>query len=850
MAKLYPPYLEGTIPAFYGNSITVPFAMNRAVSKNDINGFQILIKTIQTGKQIESVSSFTYNIEEGIVKFTLSEKYEVGQSYKMQIAYRDITDNSVGYYSTVAIVKYTERPEIFIANLLEQNDNVQQYEYTGCYETYDISEKLYSSKFKIYDNNKNLIRETDDIIHNSLNDEGPELIDFGSYKKWRYVATERYSWMEDLEPGNSYFIQFTGTTVGLMSVESPMYPIVQDEPIPLNNNISVIPFLNYDNGYININLQSDKSLRGQYVLLRSDNKNNFRSWQEMFKFTLGDVKSKQVWKDFTTEHGVSYQYAVAMIDTNNYYSTRSVSGIVQSDFEDMFLFDGERQLKIRFNPKVSSFKNTIVESKTDTIGGKYPYFFRNGHISYKEFPVSGLLTHLTDNDGYFEFALAEKKYEDKFTISGQGLYSTNLSSENISMEKTYKLEALKWLTNGKPKLFRSPTEGNYIVRLMNVSLSPLDNLGRMLHSFNSTAYEIMEYNHKNLVNTGIIKDSLLIGLDIDKFLLKQTIENIDINDFKNSKFMLNNNIHIINKITFNITQGQFYLYINDQSLHFSIPEQLNSINIPINNYILVQTSGSTPIQGTCDIEYETALIPAINEGITRVNTINVPAIQFYGLSDMYNSSFEPANLLDRFLITPITLTRFQNKEEKEYISKLFQIKAKRRNVIAVREYIPGNWSTFLQKTSSSIVNEQKNTLYEVYSNDGNTVLGYRENGKNILFDNLSEEEKNLTTRFYLICDKILNQGSDWYEVKLSQDLILNSNDIDFNQYEKIRGNIFLDIEFCCRLGSKEYSSSNIVIDETVYLKALDDFQNNNYYNQSSLENCLNKIQNYWKEGRM
>ena len=37
--------------------------------------------------------------------------------------------------------------------------------------------------------------------------------------------------------------------------------------------------------------------------------------------------------------------------------------------------------------------------------------------------------------------------------------------------------------NGELKVFKSPGEGNYIVRLMNVSLSPQDNLGRMLHTF-------------------------------------------------------------------------------------------------------------------------------------------------------------------------------------------------------------------------------------------------------------------------------------------------------------------------------------------------------------------------------
>nr|DAI51090.1 MAG TPA: hypothetical protein [Caudoviricetes sp.] len=29
----------------------------------------------------------------------------------------------------------------------------------------------------------------------------------------------------------------------------------------------------------------------------------------------------------------------------------------------MFLYDGEKQLKVKYNPKVSSFKDTILESK-------------------------------------------------------------------------------------------------------------------------------------------------------------------------------------------------------------------------------------------------------------------------------------------------------------------------------------------------------------------------------------------------------------------------------------------------------------------------------------------------------
>jgi hypothetical protein len=75
---------------------------------------------------------------------------------------------------------------------------------------------------------------------------------------------------------------------------------------------------------------------------------------------------------------------------------------------------------------------------------------------------------------------------------------TNLNCENIAAERLFQLKVLEWLTNGKNKLFRSPTEGNYIVRLMNVSMSPNDVLGRMLHTFTCTAYEVAEFSYENL----------------------------------------------------------------------------------------------------------------------------------------------------------------------------------------------------------------------------------------------------------------------------------------------------------------------------------------------------------------
>jgi hypothetical protein len=43
----------------------------------------------------------------------------------------------------------------------------------------------------------------------------------------------------------------------------------------------------------------------------------------------------------------------------------------------------------------------MLESKTDTIGGKYPFIFRNPRVSYKEFPISGLISYHSDEEELF-----------------------------------------------------------------------------------------------------------------------------------------------------------------------------------------------------------------------------------------------------------------------------------------------------------------------------------------------------------------------------------------------------------------------------------------------------------------
>jgi hypothetical protein len=46
MAKLYPPHIEGKLPAFTGTTLEVPLTMNKTVSHLEVGGMQLIIKTV------------------------------------------------------------------------------------------------------------------------------------------------------------------------------------------------------------------------------------------------------------------------------------------------------------------------------------------------------------------------------------------------------------------------------------------------------------------------------------------------------------------------------------------------------------------------------------------------------------------------------------------------------------------------------------------------------------------------------------------------------------------------------------------------------------------------------------
>lgn len=549
--KLYPPYIEGNLPAFSFENIAVQkpvegkenefetiyedhaiiyiqYTMNKGVSQSQIDGYSLQVKKITTNQIIGTFDNGEKLEDNNIIKFDLGKDLVLGQYYKFQLAFKG-ENNITGFYSTPGIARYINRPAIEIINFDSEAMRVQ-----SIYDPLASGEYLYSYKFKLYKGEpevqKELIEDSDEIIFNSANVDGDNRATLTYNFKYQPVYGQKYYVEFEIKTGNSYETWTRSE-------------IVQALPSIMPTSIFKLEAKNnYDNGYIEIAVRplegSSELATGGFRLGRSSSKDNFKSYEEILSFELiNEIPNKFLYRDYFIEHGVEYRYAYQQYNiayknkTEGAIISRHIwSNQVEAKFEDLFLSDGETQFKVKYNPKVSSIKTTLQEAKVDTLGGQYPFIFRNGNVRYHEFPISGLISYLEDEEEIF----MERPFGFSPTI--------NLTEDNINVERQFKFKVMDWLNNGEVKYFKSPAEGSYLVRLMNVSLTPNDQLGRMLHTFNATAYEVGDINKTNLEKYKFILPNRFIPSENIATIKEVNLEahqNITLNNILNLEFFIN-----------------------------------------------------------------------------------------------------------------------------------------------------------------------------------------------------------------------------------------------------------------------------------------------------------------------
>jgi hypothetical protein len=363
--------------------------MNKAVSWADLgeNKMQmsLILKTVSTGKTVidglvGQAVTYLNEYNSSAALFTIKESdynfYPIaGQYYKAQIAFIS-EDDTIGYYSDVTVVKFTEEPDVKIEGLKGDKLNNGQYIYTGSYENIDLSEKVYSYEFNIYNTATGLLHDSSGtLIHNSSTD------------TVRGKSTDVWTSYKTLKDDTQYNIEYVVKTLNGLTWSSGGYPIMAASTLDLiARNTEFVATLYSDDAYVHIHLlpkdndAAIKTITGNFVLMRSSSEDGFTSWNEIYRFSLANnYPLMTLWKDFTVQQGYSYKYAVQAYTNSGLYSNRFeckyytneqdevADAVLRNlhnaetnvstkegwhyltdenglpvDFEDAFLYDGER----------------------------------------------------------------------------------------------------------------------------------------------------------------------------------------------------------------------------------------------------------------------------------------------------------------------------------------------------------------------------------------------------------------------------------------------------------------------------------------------------------------------------
>ena len=575
---LYPPILANTQPVIdiATKSLEIKYNLAPITSIDDFTYIEVFVAQQSNGRSIINSTTGTltfhkYNISNNTISINPSSFYDgdwvAGNLYKVQL--RLVTeDDQVSEWSTVMIIKTITAPSLDIkaedVNLSdEQVVSSLTPTFQGICAINSIDKEIEERyQFKVYKIN------IDTGARTSIVESGWQNHILGQNDIWHINTV--------LTIHDSYTVYYEIYTNNGYNA-SQQYNFIVNTPTAENIiSFNIQAIQNVTNARVDLMLSATEQMNpvtSNYVITRTSDKSNFLEFEDI-KFlnyidqSIPQTNSILIFSDYTVESGVVYKYGFQRISTSD--SKRSamvMSNTVSVDFEYSYLYRDGIQLRLALNYNVSSFKHTVLRSKQDTLGSKYPFVLQNGNAYYAEFPISGLISYqdnysedlsgwkhgswsnntlIIDNPNspypasldtsstFFINKVNDGVYykgekiidKSKFSIhKGQTVggnladeeqvyqqedpnvdFSINndLSDNNIFIERKFREKVEEFLNEFNYKLYKSPTEGNIVIVLMNVSLKPIESLGRMLYEFSATAYEILDQSLESLDTYGII----------------------------------------------------------------------------------------------------------------------------------------------------------------------------------------------------------------------------------------------------------------------------------------------------------------------------------------------------------
>ena len=569
--NLFPPIIDDYLPAFLqaDNSCNIVFKLSQfnVESEFDLSLTQITISNLNTNKSMLNPNKYpneikltkamsngdgTYsiilnNIEkkydaEGheIERWSLlkTDQFELNTYYKIQIRLTkaETTTKDIGTstwfnsnlenfseWSTVGLIRAISTPTLQLNKVSD----------TGVLSAANIIGKLTFSnnaeKESIY-TYRTLVMKNSEIIEDSgfiypeptkereLNYTFKTNVIGEGFSAQLYVATKNGYIIKNTYPIN--IKADSGTDLG-----AEIYSVTPDEE---NGLMQII---------VNITAESGIS-NNKIILKRASSLNDFNTWDDLLIYDPNEETLAKnthfVFNDLSIQSGIWYKYAIQGEDKTSKTRTAIVYDTTENIavFEHMFLVAEGQQLKIKYNPTVSTYKRNIQESQTTTLGAQFPFIRRNGNMDYYQLSISGMISAISDEDEIkviyqngketnIENISRGRLFGSKAFIYGgehqAELYGNYNLSENIGKyndiiyEKMFRDKVIDFLYKDNVKLFKSTPEGNRLVKIMNVNLTPEAGLGRYIYSFSCDAIEIAEPSVENLLEYKIQTDMIEIG---------------------------------------------------------------------------------------------------------------------------------------------------------------------------------------------------------------------------------------------------------------------------------------------------------------------------------------------------
>ena len=424
------------------------------------------------------------------LRFANGAVYDNSTGEEMTEVWNNTQINVLGMseWSTISIIKTLSPFDSYIQNFnkgVMNNISTTVYTFVGMTNLYNSNPKetIKSTRFVLFDFKGNQLEDSGAIIQ-------PE-----SQKLYNY-----HTFNKVLDPDATYQVLFeVSTSSGYTQSQLYDFAVALEDrditySIELNENYygmsseeisltkTMVRLVVKDAAYSDENLKPNT-----YLIRRASSKDNFETWIDLaeLRCAIGTSELYATYNDIMVESGITYKYTVQPKMLNS--SRLVVSDSVEATpvYEHTWLLgQNNAYLSIGFNLNLSNFKTVIKEAKIETIGSQYPFFVRNGDIKYREFSLSGLICQNMDATNSLKI----------------GEYENRHIQERMFRDSLHEL-----LLDGRPKLFKSETEGLILVYLSNVSLTPNNVLGRMLYDFSMTATEIGRVDVDNLSEAEIIQ---------------------------------------------------------------------------------------------------------------------------------------------------------------------------------------------------------------------------------------------------------------------------------------------------------------------------------------------------------